>query len=33
MSLDDRAILEKTKEKVQQVHDDLLAGLMGGKRK
>lgn len=33
MSLDDRAILEKTKERVQQVHDDLLAGLMGGKRK
>ena len=33
MSLDDRGILEKTKEKVQQVHDDLLAGLMGGKRK
>jgi len=33
MSLDDRGILEKTKERVQQVHDDLLAGLMGGKRK
>ena len=33
MSLDDRAILEKTKERVQQVHDNLLAGLMGGKRK
>jgi hypothetical protein len=33
MSLDDRAILEKTKERVQQVHDSLLAGLMGGKRK
>jgi hypothetical protein len=33
MSLDDRAILVKTKERVQQVHDDLLAGLMGGKRK
>jgi hypothetical protein len=33
MSLDDRVILEKTKERVQQVHDNLLAGLMGGKRK
>jgi hypothetical protein len=33
MSLDDRAILEKTKERVQQVHDNLLAELMGGKRK
>ena len=33
MSFDDRAILEKTKERVQQVHDSLLAGLMGGKRK
>jgi hypothetical protein len=33
MSLEDRAILEKTKERVQQVHDNLLAGLMGGKRK
>jgi hypothetical protein len=25
--------LTRTKERVQQVHDDLLAGLMGGKRK
>lgn len=33
MSLEDRPILEKTKERVQQVHDILLAGLMGGKRK
>jgi len=33
MSVDDRAILEKTKMRVQQVHDGLLAGLMGGKRK
>ena len=33
MSVEDRAILEKTKERVQQVHDILLAGLMGGKRK
>jgi hypothetical protein len=33
MSFDDRAILEKTKERVQQVHDSLLDGLMGGKRK
>ena len=34
MSLDDRVILEKAKKKVQQVHDDLLTGLMeGGKRK
>jgi hypothetical protein len=33
MSLDDRVILEKAKEKVRQVHDDLLTGLMEGKRK
>jgi hypothetical protein len=33
MSFEDREILEKTKERVQQVHDNLLAGLMGGKRK
>jgi hypothetical protein len=33
MSFEDRMILEKTKERVQQVHDNLLAGLMGGKRK
>jgi len=33
MSVDDRAILEKPREKVQQVHDDLLIGLMEGKRK
>jgi len=33
MSFDDRVILEKAKQKVQQVHDDLLTGLMEGKRK
>jgi hypothetical protein len=33
MSFEDRPILDKTKGKVQQVHDDLLTGLMGGKRK
>ena len=33
MSFDDRVILEKAKERVQQVHDDLLKGLMEGKRK
>ena len=33
MSLDDRPILEKAKERVQQVHDNLLAGLMGGKKR
>jgi hypothetical protein len=33
MSVEDRPILDKTKERVQQVHDDLLTGLMGGKRK
>jgi hypothetical protein len=33
MSIDDRAVLAKTKERVQQVHDNLLAGLMGGKKK
>jgi hypothetical protein len=33
MSFDDRSILDKTKERVQQVHDKLLAGLMGGKKK
>lgn len=33
MSIDDRAILEKTKDRVQQVHDQLLSGLMGGKKK
>jgi hypothetical protein len=33
MSIDDRVILEKAREKVQQVHDDLLTGLMEGKRK
>jgi hypothetical protein len=33
MSVEDRPILDKTRERVQQVHDDLLSGLMGGKRK
>jgi hypothetical protein len=33
MSVEDRPLLDKTKDKVQQVHDDLLTGLMGGKRK
>jgi hypothetical protein len=33
MSFEDRSILEKAKQRVQQVHDDLLTGLMGGKRK
>jgi hypothetical protein len=33
MGFQDRPILDKTKEKVQQVHEDLLTGLMAGKRK
>ena len=33
MSFDDRPMLEPTKKKVQQVHDDLLVGLMEGNRK
>lgn len=33
MSLEDRPLLDKTKDRVQHVHDDLLNGLMGGKRK
>jgi hypothetical protein len=33
MSFSDRAMLEKVKPKVQQAHDDLLVGLMEGKRK
>jgi hypothetical protein len=33
MSFGDREMLDKTKAKVQQVHDDLLVGLMEGKRK
>lgn len=33
MSIEDRPLLDKTKDRVQQVHDDLLNGLMGGKRK
>ena len=33
MGFTDRPMLEKLKAKVQQVHDDLLVGLMEGKRK
>ncbi|HEY7388254.1 MAG TPA: hypothetical protein VH640_07080 [Bryobacteraceae bacterium] len=33
MSFDDRPLLDKTREKVEQIHDNLLAGLMGGKKK
>ena len=33
MSFSDRAMLEPVKAKVQQVHDELLVGLMEGKRK
>lgn len=33
MSFSDRPMLDKVKEKVQQVHDDLLLGLMEGKKK
>jgi hypothetical protein len=33
MSFTDRGILEKPKAKVDQVHDDLLTGLMEGRRK
>jgi hypothetical protein len=33
MSFSDRELLDKAKAKVQQVHDDLLVGLMEGKHK
>lgn len=33
MGYNDRGVLDKAKAKVQQVHDDLLTGLMEGKRK
>jgi len=33
MNYEDRTLFDKPKEKVQQVHDDLLTGLMEGKRK
>ena len=33
MSFSDRPMLEKVKERVQQIHDDLLTGLMEGKHK
>ncbi|HLI86431.1 MAG TPA: hypothetical protein VKV17_21155 [Bryobacteraceae bacterium] len=33
MSFEDRSLLEKTHDRVEQIHDDLLAGLMGGKKK
>lgn len=33
MSFNDRPLLDKLKEKIQQVHDSLLTGLMEGKKK
>ena len=33
MSFSDRPLLDKVKATVQQVHDDLLQGLMQGKKK
>jgi hypothetical protein len=33
MSFEDRTLLEQTREKVEQIHDNLLTGLMGGKKK
>lgn len=33
MSFTDRGVLDKVKASVQQIHDDLLLGLMEGKRK
>jgi hypothetical protein len=33
MSFEERAVLENPKEKVQQAHDNLLTGLMEGKKK
>lgn len=33
LSFDDRQVLDKLKARVQQVHDDLLLGLMEGKKK
>ena len=33
MSFDDRAVVDPVQAKVQQVHDELLMGLMEGKRK
>jgi hypothetical protein len=33
MGLDDRPMLDKVKARVQQVHDDLLLGIMEGKHK
>lgn len=33
MSFNDRPLLDKLKEKIQQAHDSLLIGLMEGKRK
>jgi len=33
MNFDERPMLDKVKAKVQQVHDDLLLGLMEGRRK
>lgn len=33
MNYDDRAILDKTRARVEQVHDELLTGLMEGRKK
>ena len=33
MDFSDRPMLDKVKTKLQQVHDDLLVGLMEGKKK
>lgn len=33
MSFDDRAVLDQARSAIEKVHDDLLAGIMGGKKK
>ena len=33
MGFEDRPVLDKAKARLQKVHDDLLIGLMEGKRK
>lgn len=33
MSLDDREVLDKIRGPIQRVHEELLAGIMGGKKK
>jgi hypothetical protein len=33
MSFEDRPLLDKTRERVEQIHDNLLTGLMGGRKK